>query len=340
MPELRNTYFNCQTADGSPVPWHPPDLPEGAKLDGVYFGRVLAEMDRRLDRDDLTVYITQNLERLPTYGRDVVVLHIGDEFTRVPAYVADVLAIFKNYAVRPALTSNVFRHPSWVNLWSMAWFLRTWAYHRPALSRYRRLRRSGWVAPLFRLPPGVVDQVPLPLIPFAERSTDLFFAGSVVHEGGVDEHINPKVLSRKSMMRHAERLAAAHPELSVKLVDTGAFAQSMAADAETYSRQLMDSRIALVPRGTGVDTFRFWQALHFGCVAVVDTLPQDGHFYSGAPVIEIAGWDELEAAVVPLLRDPERLEDLHRRSLEWWRSRASDEALGAYMADKLNALPS
>ena len=42
--------------------------------------------------------------------------------------------------------------------------------------------------------------------------------------------------------------------------------------------------------------------------------------------------------VTRVLSDRERLERLHRASLEWWRTRGSPEAVGAYMADRLNSL--
>jgi hypothetical protein len=140
------------------------------------------------------------------------------------------------------------------------------------------------------------------------------------------------------MVEEAERLAERRPELKVEVLTTAAFLDSMDADADAYSRNLMDSRIALVPRGTGIDTFRFWQALRYGCIAVVDTVPRDSWFYDGAPVVRLRGWDELEDVVVPLLADEARMQDLHERSLEWWRTRGSEEALGAYMADKLNGM--
>jgi hypothetical protein len=112
----------------------------------------------------------------------------------------------------------------------------------------------------------------------------------------------------------------------------------MAADAAAYSRKLMDARIALVPRGTTADTARFWQALRYGCVPVVDTVARHRWFYDGAPVVRLRSWNELEEAVVPLLSDGERLQRLHERSLEWWRTRGSEEAVGAYMADRLNGV--
>ena len=343
MAGLRHTYFNCLTEDRRPLAWEPPDVPPGVLSDSVYLGGVLAEMDRRLAGRGLTFYLTQDLHTLPAYGPEVVAVVIGDEGARVPRYAGRVRAIFKNQAVRPLLTSNVLREPSWVNFWWLVSYLRMWGRHLPGAASWLWLRGRGRgprPAPIWLIPIGVLTQLPLPVKPPGERRYDVFFAGSVGHrrEAGLRERIAPKVMARAAMVRSGKELADRHPELAVKLVTTGEFAESLAADPGAYSRDLMDARIALVPRGTTADTARFWQALRYGCVPVGDTVPRHRWFYDGAPVVRLGDWRQLEEAVVPLLSDEARLECLHQRSLEWWRTRGSEEAVGAYMADRLNRL--
>jgi hypothetical protein len=333
MSTLRNTYFNCLTPDGAPVPWQPPEELEGVLIDSDYFGAALAAMDAQLQTTGLTFYLTRDLQSLPRTGGDVVAVVIGDELTRVPAYAARVRAIFKNQAAGPQLTSSLFTEPSWVNALWLAAYLRTWRHHAPGALRTRG-RASIWMLPI-----GVLNQGEMPLKPVQERTTDLFFAGSVEHRAGAStlrNRLAPKVLAREQMVRAAQELERRHPELSVNVLTTGAFAESIARDAGEYSRRLMDARIALVPRGTTADTARFWQALRYGSVAVVDTVPREPYFYDGAPVVRISRWGDLEKTVVPLLRDPARLEDLSRRSREWWETRGAPEAVGAYMAERLD----
>lgn len=339
MPALRNRYFNCLTTDGRPVAWHPPHAPDGVLPDSVYFGGVLAAADARVERSGLTFYATQDLDELPSYGRDVVALVTGDEFARVPAYATRVRAVFKNHAVTPSLPDQALRRPLRLAAGTLAWYLRTVLLHAPGRARYRRARRSGVTpAPIWRLPIGVLDQLPLPLTPLRARATDVFFGGSVGHGAGLTDRISPKVLARRHMLEHAGRLAARHPGLRVVLATTRTFEESMAADAATYSRQLMDARVALVPRGADVETFRFWQALRFGCVPVVDALPRHPWFYDGAPAVRLRSWDALEDVVVPLLSDASRLERLHQDSLAWWSTRAAEDALGQYVAARLNSI--
>lgn len=345
MAELRNSYLLSLTEGTAFVPWEPPRMPEGMALpDPIYFGPALAEMDRRLQASGLTFYMTQDLERLPSYGMDVVVLLIGDEFTRVPAYFDRVLAIFKNHAVRPALTTSVFSEPSWLNFWWLVAYARTVAHHAPGLRSYRRRRRAGgWAAPIWRVPVGTGNQLDLPLKPLGERTTDLFFAGSILHRPGVAselrEKLGPKTIARESMLREAEALAARRADLSVEMVITREFVDSIVGErAASYSEQMMDSKIALVPRGTAPDTYRLWQALRCGTITVVDTMPRDRHFYDDAPVVRLNRWDQLEETVMPILEDESRMRELHERSLNWWRTRGSAEAVGSFMAQKLDEL--
>jgi hypothetical protein len=338
---LRNSYLYFMPQVPAPEPWHPPERDDAWLPDATYWGAVFAEMDRRVDRDDLVVIMTEELEELPQYGPNVVVLLIADEKAHVPAYIDKVGAVFKNLAIRPRLTTSVVREPAMINVWWFVEYLRLWYHHAPgALRRLGHRARRRPVAPMWPVPVGTFNQVELPVRPLAERGTDLFFAGSVTHKGerGVRDRIAPKVISRTEMVKAAERLGERRPDIDVKLVDTGAYHLSIGQSGLEYSQGLMDARIALVPRGVIADTFRFWQAIRYGCVVVTDSMPRDPWLYDGAPVVTLRTWDRLEDVVVPLLADEERMADLHRRSLEWWRTRADPAAVGARMAERLNTL--
>ena len=339
---LRNRYFYFMPPERRVRPWNPPDTDASMLPDAIYWGAVLAEMDRRVGRDDLVVYMTHELEELPSYGRNVVVLLIGSEKAAVPAYVDRVGAIFKNNAVRPLLTTSFLREPAWINVWWYVSYVRLWYHHGPGAARWLYLRARGRrPAPIWLVPVGTFNQIELPLKPLAERSTDLFFAGSVSHQGrpSIRERISPKVTSRSEMVEHAERLAAERPDLKVEMVDTGSFRDSIGQSGEEYSRALMDARIALVPRGVIADTFRFWQAVRYGCVVVTDTMPRHRRLYDGAPVVKVRRWHDLAEVVAPLLADEARLTELHERSLDWWRTRGEPAVVGAHMAERLDALP-
>jgi len=110
-------------------------------------------------------------------------------------------------------------------------------------------------------------------------------------------------------------------------------------DAETYSAHMMNTKICLVPRGTSPETFRFFEALRYGCIPVTEVLPSRW-FYDGAPALIVDDWSELGDLVTDLLTTPERLEELHADALDWWHRVCSEAAVGRYVADILNRVSS
>ena len=103
---------------------------------------------------------------------------------------------------------------------------------------------------------------------------------------------------------------------------------------QSYSELVAQTRVCLVPRGNSPETFRFFEALRAGCVVVCESLP-DYWFYRGAPVLKVRRWSELSDVLTALLADTAELERLHSASVDWWRSRCSEEALGQYMAEQI-----
>jgi hypothetical protein len=340
---VSTTFVNCLGDDG-PSPWTPP-APVPELIDTWYFGRALAAMERDLEIDGLTVYLTFDTERLPAYGDDVVALVIGDEWARVPAYLPRVRAVFRNLCSRPNLGCRPLAWPSPETFAALLPAAR--ASIRGAGGRLAALRaqlaaaRGGRaLAPQVELPIGTYNVLDLPLRRFEERGSDLFFAGSVAHAPGrgaaLKARIMPKNLSREAMLRNVERLRHDR-DVSVDLRVTGGFRESVNADPAAYSHALMDCRLALVPRGATTETHRFFQALKYGCVVVTDSVPPSW-FYEEAPIVRLRHWDELEQVVMPLLARPERLDALHRQALRWWELACSEEAVGRLMARTLNAL--
>ena len=100
----------------------------------------------------------------------------------------------------------------------------------------------------------------------------------------------------------------------------------------------MNSRICLAPRGNSAETFRVLEGLRCGCVVVGDRLP---------PLLVLRG--QPRAAAGPLERAraggharPRRpgreMARLHAESLAWWRDRCSEQAVGRFLAERLNRL--
>lgn len=303
-------------------------------------------MERELSVEGLVVYVTFDTETLPSYGENVVAVLIGDEWARVPAYLSRVRAVFRNLCARPNLGCQPLAWPSLLTMSSLLPAARATARGAPGrLSRLGaelRASRGHGRAPArqVELPIGTFNALDLEIVPFAERRFDLFFAGSLVHGPGraaaLKSRIMPKGLSREAMLRNVDRLER-RSNVAVDVSVTESFEASAGADAGDYSRALMNSRLALVPRGATTETHRFFQALKYGCIVVTDSIPPIW-FYERAPVVRLRHWDELEDQLIPLLARPDRLETLHRQALSWWDSACSEEAVGRLMAHTLNAL--
>ena len=323
-----------------PLRWDPHAGPLAQRADTRYFGAALVAMEAQLADPDVVVYLTWNARRLPSYGDRVVAILLGDEAAQIPRYVDRVRAVFKCYGTRPtvgALRPDLLGLAA-VAQWGLRWI--RWLPGGTADGR-RRLRATVRGEPRrpapFPIPVGTYNQIELPLRPIAQRPTDVFFAGSISHDGRRRETVSPKQLARTQMLDAVTWLQRGRPGLRVEIRSTDGFEASADAPADAYSRALMDSRICLAPRGTSLETFRVLEGLRYGCAVVAESLPRS-RYYDGAPVLRVRRWDQLTRVLSPLLDDPVALEQQHRRALEWWRDRCSEACVGRYLAHALNSL--
>jgi hypothetical protein len=185
---------------------------------------------------------------------------------------------------------------------------------------------------------GYANQIDLPTKPIDARPNDLFFAGSVEHSTN-PLHLKswtgtPKYYSRKQLVDSLKALARHRPEIQVDLRIKNTFVESMEASAQEYSEGMMNAKICPVPRGTSLESFRFFEALRFGCIPVVEGLPSRW-FYDGAPAIHVTDWSDLTDLVPQLLQHPDTLREKHQAVLEWWETRCSERAVGEFMAEKI-----
>jgi hypothetical protein len=352
---MKNSYFLCLQYQDDPIRWDP-SSPQDRTVHERYFGGVFTALEQHLREDGLTIYLTWDLETLPSYGSDVIAVVMGDEWARIPLYSHAVRATFKCYGTSLALGGNPFTYPSRINVLAAAKYVRDQIHRMPGIwSRIRAgLRHGSWssLPPIFPLPLGYANQVELPLKNIFDRKYDIQFAGSISHGDDHKEGLkrwlsSPKVEARKRMLHHLTAYQDANPSVECDIFITDGFGphavewgpghfQKM-RDAEEYSSTLMDTKICLVPRGTSLETFRFFEGLRAGCVMITEGLP-DRWFYDGAPVHTVNDWSELGEVLDRLLHDPDRLYRLHRAARTWWNEKCSEEAVGRYMADRLHSI--
>ena len=117
--------------DKSPVCWNIFEAPPCELGLATYVGKVLQEMEKRLELENLVFYITwDEINELPTYGDNVVVLILGDEWYRIPKYVNKVGAIFKCVGTKAILGCNPIQKPSRLNLLTLIQYSTSGSYER------------------------------------------------------------------------------------------------------------------------------------------------------------------------------------------------------------------
>ncbi|MDQ4137427.1 MAG: glycosyltransferase family 47 protein [Actinomycetota bacterium] len=339
-----NTYYVCSKDAAEPLPWEPW---EDLRKDGetpAYLNRVTANMARGLEISGLTFYFTSDVNRLPSYGQNVVAVVLGDESCRIPRYVHKVRVVFKCYGTVLARGSALSPMAPF-GLLTLLHFGKNWLRRLPSVLHFRsqQLRAALARQPLrqniYDIPIGYSNQLDLPMKEMAARPYDIGFAGSINHEAyrvwSPKFYLGtPKSRSRRRMIQSVEEIARQHPEYRVKLSITSSFRESRTADARAYSEELMDTKVCLVPRGASLETYRFFEAIRYGCVVVTEALPPRW-FYDGSPAVQVEDWGMLPR-VLPELLDEATLERMHQESLRWWTTTCSEAAVGAYMAEMLN----
>ncbi|UKP00569.1 glycosyltransferase family 1 protein [Nostoc sp. UHCC 0870] len=316
----------------------------------AYFGKVFQVIEKNLQKTGLTFYVTMSeINELPSYGDNVVVFILGDELCRIPKYTHKVGAVFKCYGTNQILGCNPFLNPSYLNLVTTIKFLKNWAIRLPEMVNYKfhkfknsRLGKRK-ITPIFDIPLGYFNSEDLPIKNMQERLYDVFFAGSVVHTHYPIWSLQfwlrtPKTIARENMLSALNNFKKKHPELKVEISLTQSFGTASAsAEAISYNQKMMNSKICLAPRGTSFETYRFFEAIKYGCIAITEALPQRW-FYKNSPAIQMKDWQHLEAVLENLLQNQAYMERMHQKSLHWWKTKCSETVVGEYISKELNHL--
>ncbi|MBD2296497.1 glycosyltransferase family 1 protein [Anabaena sphaerica FACHB-251] len=347
--QVVNQYFIClQQASLKPIPWniyHTNCDPAIATLDPtcIYFNKVFQEMEQHLTVRGLTFYLTWDTDKLPSYGDNVVAILLGDEHCRIPSYIHKVRAIFKTLTTRLMMRENFFLQPSYLNLMILIQFLRSWLIRTPGLLNFWFHRLIGAkIAHIYDIPLGYYKQDDLPVKDIVERQYDIFFAGSLMPNHPILSWRywlrNPKDIVRKQMLSAVKKLPTKYAQLKIAVSTTNDFGLEgkFYTDERSYSEKLMDTKICLAPRGTVLETFRFFEGLRYGCIVVAQVLP-DSWFYQGCPAIQLSAWNELEQIIEGILQNKELMQIQQEKTLKFWHEKCSEVSVGNFMAAKLNS---
>ena len=263
----------------------------------------------------------------------LVVLLLGDEWCRVPRYSSRVLAVFKCYGFRPTLKLNYTS--SYLSALIILQHFRI---------MFKSFRRVGFKKNnVFPFPLGYFRQSDLPVIPILERIYDVSFVGSVrnssnqKHARYFDFLKSPKTLSRQAMVKSLDKWENCN-RYKTDIHLTSQFPNAdKPPEVPNYSEKLMNTKICLSPRGTSLETFRYFEALRYGCVLISEPIPSHS-FYRDSPAIYLNNWDKLPYLLNSLLENPGQLADLHRKALEWWETQCSPNIVSQRMYQSLSFL--
>lgn len=312
----------------APAPW-----PECS-----YFGKMFAALDSRFPNAALTFILTNQVNpKQALRGDDTVVVCIRDELCRMPSYSHAIRVLGKTYGIKraPDIAVNGGRSLTTFGAMSMQEIIvqvrRLPSVLASAVRTLRVMRRPVVVD----VPLGTYLLSDVDFVPFDERPLDVSYAGSRFNRE-VDAHRRVptrKVRSRRELEGAIDQLARARSDVRLGSHIIDRF-QEAAAHRDVYSRMLMDSRIALCPRGGSLETYRFFEAMSFGTIPITEQLP-DRYFYTGSPAVRVRQWSELPGVLHRLLADPAALRARHEAVLRWWHERCSPVAVAERLAAAL-----
>ncbi len=304
-------------------------------FDYKYFGRVLNLLEPHIRDLGLVIYVTGwTVHELPTYAPNVIVFILQDEWSRETKYRHKVSMVFRTCGLSP-IRPEAFGYGGPSDM--IANILgQLKAVFRDGGGRTGTIhsRLSGKnIAPVYNLPLGCYAYENVPMISMHARTNDLFFAGSVQHKKDAFFK-RPKEIARQRMAKALDALAQKFPAIHILTTMTASFKDSITSSNFRYLDQMMNTKICPIPRGANLETFRFYEAIRYGCIPIGEAFP-DNEFYKNAPILRLNKWADLETLLPDLLKNKDQLEELHKKSLKWWKDVCSEQAAADFILKKI-----
>ncbi|MGU3287806.1 hypothetical protein [Methylobacterium mesophilicum] len=295
-----------------------------------YYLNVLKLLDRQVSEPALTFYISYKTpEFLPTYGPDVILIILADESYQHRAYFRSIKCILRCLGSTPVYLDGFPNRALKIAA------LIHYAYKK--YTRYKSIVRSltSFQKGSFPITNNNVYHIPLGFFssfnpkykPVLERDIDCSFLGSIDFASTQKKLIHsffqsPKILSRKQM---AIALDSAPKFIKQVVKKTDDFEDSI-KDQSNYEIAMGETKIAIVPRGTSYETFRFFEACKAGCVIICEPLP-DEWCYQGHPGIEIQDWSDLPLVLNDLIMNNDRLVKKSEESRLYYENKLTEEVM-------------
>lgn len=330
---MANRYFVCPR-HGPPVEFDIAQDRPVREAEIAYFIRGFRILEATHDFDNHIVCFAWSARTpLPHFGKHVVALIYGDEHCRIPGYVGRVGAVMKCHGLYPTFVPR--RRPLRLAQIELAEFLRNLALWLPTGWRWVLSREVRARCHLLPLGYGIPSDVPA--AEFARRRYLSSFLGSIakVAEHDVLRTVigTPKSYSRNRLIEVMRGIESRHGPDRIRIATTSGFQDSLLQE-QVYAEVMAETQICAAPRGTTHETWRVFDGLKAGCVVIADHLPRHP-FYRDSPILQVKDWRDLPGLLDALVRDPERLQALHRESLRFWQDELSEERLARRYAAAL-----
>jgi hypothetical protein len=275
--------------------------------------------------------ITRNVDELPIkdrakLGRTIVIV-IGDEWNRAPKYSNKVAFVYKSPG---QITKLAFqKNWLWFNILVLIQYIRIWFKRLP----YQHKEN------VISIPLYGYRYLPMEIKPIQEREYDMSFMGSIFHnhnrKGAWIRQIlkTPKILSRTKAIGTMEKLK---DKYSIYHKATVFFPHSdRESEEKNYSEILMNTKICICPRGTNLETFRYFEGLRYGCIIIAEDQP-DYEYLKESPAIILKSWDDLPGILSNLYKNKELMENLHKKGMEYFARECESNVLAEQISKDIN----
>lgn len=102
---------------------------------------------------------------------------------------------------------------------------------------------------------------------------------------------------------------------------------------DDYYKLLGDTKIALAPDGTSIDTFRYVEAFGSGCI-VISTPKDNIWYYKDSPVFLINNWSELNERLIRNILSMD-IDDIYYNNLKYYNDKLSEDAVANYIINNI-----
>ncbi len=330
---MANTYFVCPR-HGPPVEIDIAQDRPVREVEIAYFIRGFRILEATHEFDGYIVcFAWSSRTRLPHFGNHVIALIYGDEHCRIPGYVGRVGAVMKCHGLYPPFVPRA--RPLRLAQIELVEFLRNLALWMPTGWRWAFSQEVRARCHLLPMGYGIPSDVPI--VEFAQRRYLSSFLGSIAKVP--KRHVlrfligTPKAYSRTRLVEVLRRIEDRYGPDRIRVSCTSDFQESL-SQGQSYAEVMAETQFCVAPRGTTHETWRVFDGLKAGCVVIADHLPRYP-YYRGSPILQIEDWRDLPDMLDALMRDPAKLQALHRESLRFWQDELSEERLAQRYAAAL-----